>query len=116
MKYETDDQSEHFKARLVARDFTQQFDVDYEDIFASVIHFESLWILFVIAVREKMFIHMMNAQNVYLNSDLDKKVYMKIPKDVENAGNSRLICLLLKSIYELKQSVNLWNKKITTTV
>ena len=107
MKYETDDQSEHFKARLVARSFTQQFEIDYEDIFASVICFESLQILFIIAVREKMFIHMMDAQNAYLNSDLNKKVYMKISEGIENAEKSDSVCLLLKSIYELKQSVNL---------
>ena len=63
-----------------------------------------------------MFIHIMNAQNVYLNSDLNKKVYMKILEDVENAEDSNLICLLLKSLYDLKQSVNLWNKRIIFTV
>ena len=59
---------------------------------------------------------MMDAQNAYLNSDLDKKVYMEVPEGVENAGESGSVCLLLKSIYGLKQSANLWNKKITTTV
>ena len=92
----------------------QQFDVDYEDIFASVIHFESLRVLFAIAVRKKMFIYMMNAQNTYLNSELDKEIYMEVPEGVENANSS--VCLLLKSIYSLKQSASLWNKKITSTV
>ena len=96
---------EQFKTRLVARDFTQQFEIDYEDIFAPVIHFESLRVLLAIAAREKMLIHMMNTQNAYLNSNLDKKIYMKVSEDVENAGSS--VCLLLKSIYDLKQSVNL---------
>ena len=94
----------------------QQFDVDYEDIFASVIHFESLQVLFAIAVRKKMFIYMMNTQNAYLNSKLDKKIYMKTSEGVDNAGSSGLVCLLLKSIYGLKQSASLWNKKITSTV
>ena len=54
-----------------------------------------------------MFIHIMNIQNIYLNSDLDKKVYMKISKNIENAENNNSICLLLKNLYDLKQSVNL---------
>ena len=58
----------------------------------------------------------MNAQNIYLNSDLDKKIYMKISKNIKNAENSNLVCLLLKNLYDLKQSVNLWNKKIIFTV
>ena len=51
MKYETDDHSKRFKARLVVRDFTQQFDVDYENIFVSVIQFDSLRILLALAAR-----------------------------------------------------------------
>ena len=54
----------------------------------------------------------MNVQNIYLNSELNKIIYMKVPEEVEHLPSQNLICKLLKSIYELKQSVNLWNKKI----
>src|SRR5438034_2940674 len=116
VKYGTDGRPERFKARLVARGFSQQFGVDYEQTFAPVIRFESLRALFAIAAREKMSIHMMDAQNAYLNSDLDKEVYMEVPEGVENAEGSGSVCLLLKSLYGLKQSANLWNKRITSTV
>ena len=100
------DHFEQFKIRLVARDFTQQFEVDYENIFVSVICFKSLQVLLTIVTREKMLIHMMNVQNAYLNFNLNKKIYMKVSKDVENT-DSNSVCLLLKSIYNLKQSANL---------
>ena len=116
VKYGTDGRPERFKARLVARGFSQQFGVDYEQTFTPVIRFESLRALFAIAAREKMSIHMMDAQNAYLNSDLDKEVYMEVPEGVENAEGSGSVCLLLKSLYGLKQSANLWNKRITSTV
>src|SRR5947207_9228384 len=54
---------------------------------------------------------MMNAQNAYLNSKLDKVIYMDIPESVEHLPGQ--VCELLRSLYGLKQSVNLWNKKIT---
>ncbi len=114
VKYGTDGRPERFKARLVARGFTQQFGIDYEDTFAPVIRFESLRVLFALAAREKMLIHIMDAQNAYLNSDLDKEIYMEVPEGVEASSNE--VCLLLKSIYGLKQSANLWNKKITSTL
>ena len=57
---------------------------------------------------------MMNAQNAYLNSRLDKMIYMNIPESVEHLSGQ--VCELLKSIYGLKQSANLWNKKITKTL
>src|SRR5438034_11727169 len=54
---------------------------------------------------------MLDAQNAYLNSELDKEIYMEVLEGVENAGRSQVF-LLLKSLYGLKQSVNLWNKRI----
>ena len=42
VKYRTDDWPERFKERIVAKGFTQQFEIDYEDTFVSVIHFKSL--------------------------------------------------------------------------
>ena len=114
VKYETDGRPECFKARLVARGFTQQFGIDYEDTFAPVIRFESLRVLFAIAAREKLTIHLMDAQNAYLGSDLDKEIYMEVPEGVGTDGNE--VCLLLKSLYGLKQSANLWNKKIASTL
>src|SRR5438046_1364652 len=39
---------------------------------------------------------------------------MEVAEGVENAGSSS-VCLLLKSIYSLKQSANLWNE-ITSTL
>ena len=53
---------------------------------------------------------MLNMQNAYLNSEFNKKIYMKVSENI-NAGSSKIF-LLLKSLYELKQSVNLWNKRI----
>jgi hypothetical protein len=113
VKYGTDGCPERFKARLVARGFTQQFGVDYEDTFAPVICFESLRVLFAVAAKEKMLIHMLDAQNPYLNSDLDKEIYMEVPEGVENAERGE-VCMLLKSLYGLKQSANLWNKRISS--
>src|SRR5205809_630275 len=57
---------------------------------------------------------MMNAQNAYLNLELDKKIYMKVPERVNHLPDQ--VCELLKSLYGLKQSANLWNKKITKTL
>ena len=110
VKYRSDGRPEQFKARLVARSFTQQFSIDYEDTFAPVIRFDSLRILLALAARFGWHIHMMNVQKAYLNSKLDKVIYMEAPEGTEHQPDQ--VCELLKSIYGLKQSANLWNKKI----
>jgi transposase InsO family protein len=114
VKYGTDGRPERFKARLVARGFTQQYGIDYENTFAPVIRFESLRILLALAARFGWIIHLMDAQNAYLNSELDKTIYMEAPEGVEHLPGE--VCELLKSIYGLKQSANLWNKKIIKTL
>ena len=110
MKYKTDDHSERFKVRLVVRNFTQQFDVDYENIFISVIWFDSLRILLTLTARFWWVVHMMNVQNIYLNSKLNKIIYMNVSERVKHLSDE--VCKLLKSLYRLRQSANLWNKKI----
>src|SRR5438477_9187405 len=57
---------------------------------------------------------MMDAQNAYLNSKLDKVIYMDVPESVEHLPGQ--VCELLRSLYGLKQSANLWNKKIIKTL
>lgn len=56
----------------------------------------------------------MDAQNAYLDPELDKKIYMELSEGVEHLSDQ--VCELLKSLYELKQLANLWNKKITKTL
>ena len=87
IKYETDDNFKKFKARLVVREFTQQFEVDYEDIFMSVIWFDFLRVLLALAAKFEWIIHMMNAQNIYLNFKLNKEIYMKVLKKVNHLSD-----------------------------
>ncbi len=48
---------EHYKARLVARGFTQTFGVDYNKTFAPVVKFVSIHCILVLAAIEDMEIH-----------------------------------------------------------
>jgi hypothetical protein len=52
----------------------------------------------------------MDVKGAYLNGILQEKVYMQQP-DGYNNGSGR-ICLLLKTLYGLKQSGQEWNKKL----
>jgi len=42
------------KTRLVARDFTQVFEINYKDIFASIIKFNTLQVFLVIIILENL--------------------------------------------------------------
>jgi len=42
------------KAKLVAKDFTQVFKINYEDIFASTIKFDTLQVFLVIIILKNL--------------------------------------------------------------
>ena len=118
LKYGADGRLERFKARLVARGFSQREGIDFEDTFAPVIRLESLRILFAIAAIYGLTAHLLDATNAFVGSRVDKQIYMEIPKGLDDhklgpsPSDPNMVCELLQSLYGLRQSANLWNHKI----
>ena len=54
--------------------------------------------------------HQMDTINAFVNCDLDKVVYMRLPLGFEKPGK---VLLLNKALYRLRQSPLLWQKKLT---
>jgi hypothetical protein len=57
IKHRVDGSIEHYKARLVARGFTQQEDIDYSETFSLVIKQATIILVFSIAVSCNWKIH-----------------------------------------------------------
>ena len=96
-----------FKARLVARGFTQRPGLDYDETYSPVVKFVTLRTMLAIAAYLDMEIHQMDVITAFLNAEIDAEMYMTVEID-----GKRLIVRLLKSIYGLKQSPRLWNRHI----
>jgi hypothetical protein len=112
VKYDGDGRILRFKARIVARGFSQVEGMDYEDTFAPVVRLESLRILFALAALYGLIAHLLDATNAYVRSKLDKRIVMEIPEDVKTYGKDKEVYELLQSLYGLKQSAYLWHKKV----
>ena len=82
-KYGPDGEVTRRKARLVARGFQQGEGIDYEETFASVVKSASTRILLALAAICQWHVHQGDVKTAFLNSDLDKPVYMKAPMDVQ---------------------------------
>jgi len=102
---------EWYKARLVARGFTQTFGVDYNETFAPVAKFVSICCILALAAIEDMEIHQMDVKTAFLNVDLEEEIYMEQPKGFTHEGE-HLVCKLHKSLYGLKQFPRAWNQKL----
>jgi hypothetical protein len=101
IKYEVDDELEHYKARLVARGFTQTFGVDYNETFAPIAKFVSIHCILALAAIEDIKIHQMNIKTTFFNGDFEEEIYMEQPEGFTQEGE-HLVCKLHKSLYGLK--------------
>jgi len=111
IKHGVDGEVERYKARLVARGFTQTFGVDYNEPFAPVANFVSIRCILALATIEDMEIHQMDVKTAFLNGDLEEEICMEQPEGFTHEGE-HLVCKLHKSLYGLKQSPRAWNQKL----
>lgn len=115
-KYDADNKLERFKARIVARGFTQVYGVDYEETFSPVVHMDSLRTMLAIAAEEDLEIHHMDVDTAFLNGDLHEEVFMSQPPGFIDPKHPRKVCLLKKAVPGLKQSAKEWNTKFCKTM
>ena len=56
----------------------------------------------------------MDVKTTFLNGDLNEVVYIQQPKGFIHKETQNLVCLLSKSIYDLRQSPRMWNENISS--
>ncbi|SOV09374.1 uncharacterized protein UDID_18568 [Ustilago sp. UG-2017a] len=96
-----------FKARLVARGFTQREGIDYTEVFAPVAPIQSIrGVIAVTAVRDWE-IDSIDVKQAYLNSTIHHDVYLKPPVGIKIPPGKAL--KVVKGLYGLKQSGREWN-------
>ena len=70
-------QEEQYKARLVAKRYTQKEGIDYNDIFSPVVKHSSIRILLAIVVQFDLKLEQMDVKIIFLHGELEEKIYMK---------------------------------------
>ena len=98
-----------YKARFVAKGYAQMYGIDYDETFSPVFKLSSLRIILSIGASLDLEIEQMDMITAFLNGDVDKEIYVEQP---EGYKKNNKVCKLRWSLYGLKQSPHLWNKKI----
>jgi len=97
-----------FKARLVARGFSQVPGLDYHETFSPVLRMASFRILLALTAALDLELHHLDVQTAFLHGDLPEEIYMVQPPHFVSSEHPSYVCRLHRSLYGLKQSPRLW--------
>lgn len=109
LKYKANGNVDKYKARLVARGFTQMKGFDYNETYSPTAKLTTFRVLMAIAVHHGYYIHQMDVKCAFLNGFLNEEIYMNQPEEFNDG--TRMVCKLNKSLYGLKQASRMWNER-----
>jgi transposase InsO family protein len=114
IKRKSDGTVDKYKARLVARGFTQVYGVDYFDTYSPVAKMASFRTILALAARYDWDIESFDFNGAYLNGTLndDEEIYMQEPPGYETQGEHS-VKRLHKSLYGLKQAGRKWYEALS---
>ena len=117
MKYKVNNSIERFKARLVAKWYTQTCGIDYTKTFAPVAKINTVWVLLSLTANLDWPLQHFDVKNAFLHGQLSEEVYMDLPSGCMGSEKQcQKVCKLKKSLYGLKQSPRAWFGRFTKSM
>jgi len=112
-KKKVDGTIDRYKARFVAKGYSQIHGLDYDETFSPVISFPSLRLILALALKYGLILEHMDVATAYLNGEVDSELYVEQPTGISTEfPPERYVCLLKKGLYGLKQAGRLWNQTL----
>ncbi|KZR96863.1 Copia protein (Gag-int-pol protein), partial [Daphnia magna] len=102
---------QRYKARFVAKGYTQRLGLDYAETYAPVVKLDSLQTILSIAAHRDLDMIQLDVCTAFLYRDVEEELYVRQPEDFISTNNASLVCRLHKGLYGLKQASRLWNSK-----
>jgi hypothetical protein len=112
IKHAVDGSVEKYKARFVARGFSQVEGIDYEETFAPIARYTSICTIISLAASMGWRVHQMDVKTAFLNGEIEEEVYMEQPDGFVTHEKESHVCRLKKALYGLKKAPRAWYEKI----
>lgn len=98
---------DRFKARLVARGFSQSYGIDYSETFAPTVRMDTLRIFLAMVAKRNLECSQFDIKNAFTESRLKEDIFLAPPEGVV-VSNGKVL-KALRSLYGLKQAGRDWN-------
>jgi hypothetical protein len=115
-KLRPDGTIDKYKARLVAKVYTQKAEEDFFDTYSPVARLTTIRVLLSLAASHGLLVHQMDVKTTFLNGELEEEIYMDQPEGFVVKGQDGMVCKLVKSLYGLKQAPKQWHDKFDRTL
>jgi Reverse transcriptase (RNA-dependent DNA polymerase) len=104
VKRRSDGSVEHYNTRLVAKGYNEEAGTDYVETYGPVIRATTIRVILSLVVSSNWPIRQLDVFNTFLNGNLTKMIYMHQPQGFADPSHPDYVCLLHKSLYDLKQA------------
>jgi uncharacterized protein (DUF1330 family) len=108
IKHAADESVDKYKARFIARGFSQKEGEDYDETFAPVVRYTSIRAIISLFASMGWNLHQMDVKTTFLNGAIEEEVYIEQPQGFEVHSRDTHVCRLKKALYGLKQAPRAW--------
>lgn len=115
LKTDSNGEVKRYKARFVAKGFSQKYGEDFEETYAPVVSMTSFRMILSICAVNGWMLKQWDVVTAFLNAKLQEEIYVRQPEGY-HVGGPHMVLRMLRALYGLKQAPYLWNKAITKTL
>jgi hypothetical protein len=105
-----------FKARFVAKGYSQVYGIDFFVTYSPVVARSSLYLVCSIAARQHLEIYQGDVGTAFLNGILNEYILVQQPVGFVAPDSEAKVCHLFKGLYGLKQSACTWYQHVVATL
>ncbi|CAI7877047.1 unnamed protein product [Closterium sp. NIES-54] len=105
-----------FKARYVARGFSQRQEVDYFQTFSPTPKMTTLWVLLHVAAQRDYELHSLDFSTAFLQGSLHEEIWLRRPRGFTGTFPVGTQWSLRRPVYGLRQAPREWHDTLRTTL
>ncbi|GJR42701.1 retrovirus-related pol polyprotein from transposon TNT 1-94 [Tanacetum coccineum] len=102
------------KARLVVQGYTQEEEIDYDEVFALVARIEAIRLFLAYASFKDFVVYQMDVKSAFLYGKIEEEVYVYQPLGFEDPEFPEKVYKVEKALYGLHQAHRAWYETLST--